>query len=488
MTSKNNPQITQLSALAEKLVSVDAVIDLCGVPYDPEKCSAKSAAAILGLAIPQLSKELGIPVTHIGGVPCMWSDTHFEPITAREKQSILQAFAKPCGLLKPSILTSDFQREFDRSFANHGHSDILYDNEPRRGINFLDGLVTFNVDGAQFHAGHDPRDLCTYCIPGWFKKKSNSPAWQKFIGEVLPDPDIRRYVLGMLANSIAGDPLNVQKILLLVGAAGAGKSTLIEAVAGCIGPGNVMRTDNLAQLTRDDSRHRMRLAQATLCISADASDNLGDKDTLKMIVSKEPIIARKLYQEPIEVKPRASLIVASNEMGFTYSLSDPGVARRFDIITFNNAKAADKMDGQLHLKLATEDSRATIAQELCDALDLSLKEQGRLLRPAVLQEQLDRLKAEGDPFSAWMQSSGISTEKHGSGTVEVHQDEAYNSFRMYCVENGYNNWSVRKFKARLRSLNLLETGKRGGKHSYEFFLVDMQLCRSAQLINPFHAG
>ena len=207
------------------------------------------------------------------------------------------------------------------------------------------------------------------------------------------------------------------------------------------------------------------------------------------VVSKEPIIARKLYQEPIEVKPRASLIVASNEMGFTYSLSDPGVARRFDIITFNNAKAADKMDGQLHEKLATESARACIAQALCTALEKSLALDGRLLRPSILQEQLDRLKAEGDPFSAWMQASGISIDlPDGSGTIEVHQDVAYTSFRAYCVENGYNNWSVRKFKARLRGLNLKETGKRGGKHSYEFFLVDIQLCRANQLTNPFYAG
>ena len=204
MASRNSALIQKLTALTETFVSVDAVIELCGVPYDPEKCPAKSAAAILGLAIPQLSKEMGLPVCQIGGVSSVWSETHFEPITAREKQAIVQAFAKPCGLLKPSILTSDFQREFDRSFSNHGQSEILYEQEPRRGINFLDGLVTFTSNGAVFKPGHDPKDLCTYCIPGWYKKKSNNADWQKFIVEVLPQEDIRRYVLGMLANRFAG--------------------------------------------------------------------------------------------------------------------------------------------------------------------------------------------------------------------------------------------------------------------------------------------
>ena len=40
----------------------------------------------------------------------------------------------------------------------------------------------------------------------------------------------------------------------------------------------------------------MKLAHATLCVSADASANLGDKDSLKMIVSKERIMPEALQR------------------------------------------------------------------------------------------------------------------------------------------------------------------------------------------------
>ncbi len=476
--------IRQLCDLANKLVTPERVAEAVEIPYDPDKCSAKSAAAMLGIAIPMISATCGFPVLEIGGFASVWIGTHYEPLSEKQRQKVLQAFAKGAGLLKPSILTSDFKREFDKSFQSHGKPDVVFQNRGVQGLVFEDGVLTFVCGKAKFVEGHRPEDLSTYCIPGQYERDIRSERWETFMNEAIPNEDSRRYVLASFANALAGDPLKAQKILLLIGAAGAGKSTMIEAIAQCIGHHNVMRTDNLAQITRDDSRHRMRLAHATMCISADASENIGDKDALKMIVSKEPIIARKLYSEPVEITPRASLVVASNEMGLSYVLSDPGVARRFDIVSFNHAKDVKNRDSGLIGALSTPDSRAGIGCSLAKALIEHLElHEGMLLRPDVLEEELERLKIEGDPFMSWMKASGLSTDSKSPGIAECHQDDLMESFKSYCLTNGYNTWAMRKFKGRLRALNLEEVGKHGGKHSYRFFVKDMQLARSARVIS-----
>lgn len=477
--------VDKICKFAEDFVTPERVAEAVEIPYDPEKCSAKSAAAMLGISIPMISAALGQPVLEIGGFTSIWIGTHYEPITEGQKKKVVQSFAKGAGLLRPSILTSDFKREFDKSFTSYGKPDVVFPrpNGGVSGIVFEDGVVVFQGPRHTFVPGHRPEDLSTYCIPGQYMRKTRSEKWETFLEEAIPDRNARRYVLASFANALAGDPLKAQKILLLIGAAGAGKSTMIEAIAGCIGHQNVMRSDNLAQITRDDSRLRMRLAHATLCVSADASENLGDKDALKMIVSKEPIIARKLYSEPIEITPRASLIVASNEMGLSYVLSDPGVARRFDIVTFRKAKDIKKRDSNLINSLSTEEARAGIGASLADALITHLQDHGgMLLRPEVLESELERLKVEGDPFMSWMKASGLSSDPKDHNTCEVHQDDAMESFRVYCVHNGYNTWAMRKFKGRLRALNLEELGKHGGKHSFKFYVKDLNLARIAKVV------
>lgn len=469
--------VQTLCAVAENVVTPEKISEIVEVPYDPDKCSAKSAAAMLGIAIPSLSQACGTPVLDIGGLTSIWVGTHYEPISDAQKSKVVKAFALGAGLLKPSILTSDFTREFERSFSSSAKPDNVFGlGCGLRGINFYDGVLTISGSKESFRPGHKPEDLTTYCIPAEWKSAQRSEVWDNFMEEAIPDEDSRRYVLAMFANAIAGDPFNAQKILLLIGAAGAGKSTMIEAIAGCIGFQNVMRTDNLAQITKDDSRHRMKLAHATLCVSADASEKIGDKDALKMIVSKEPIIARKLYAEPVEIRPRASLVVASNEMGLSYVLSDPGVARRFDIVNFRTAKDLKKRDINLHVKLSTEDARGGIGISLGAALlEEAKRGNGKLERPAVIEHELERLKIEGDPFLSWIENSGLSTNSEHHNTVVAHQDDLHDSFKTYCANHGYNTWSIRRFKSRLRALNLNETGCHGGKHSYTFYVKDLKL-------------
>lgn len=469
--------VQNLCALAENVVTPEKITEIVEVPYDPDKCSAKSAAAMLGIAIPSLSQACGAPVLDIGGLTSIWCGTHYEPVTDGQKSKIVKAFALGAKLLKPSILTSDFTREFERSFSSHAKPDNVFgEGCGVRGINYMDGVLTISGSREVFRPGHKPEDLTTYCIPTEWKRSHRSEVWDSFMVEAIPDEDSRQYVLAMFANAIAGDPFNAQKILLLIGAAGAGKSTMIEAIAGCIGYQNVMRTDNLAQITKDDSRHRMKLAHATLCVSADASEKIGDKDALKMIVSKEPIIARKLYSEPVEIRPRASLVVASNEMGLSYVLSDPGVARRFDIVNFRKAKDFKQRDIKLHEKLSTDEARGGIGISLGVALLNEAKRgNGKLERPEILEQELQRLKVEGDPFLSWMENTGLSVDAGLENTAVVHQDDLHDSFKVYCANHGYNSWSIRRFKGRLRALNLNETGCHGGKHSYTFFVKDLKL-------------
>ena len=216
--------IEKLCSLAEHMVTPEKVMEVVDVPYDPDKCPAKSAAAMLGIAIPQLSKLCGSPYWSCCGFRSVWTGTHYEPLTDAQMSRVIKAFAKGAKLLKPSILTSDFAREFDKSFSAHGKPTSVfgYGHHPVRGINYQDGVLTVRAGSESFVPGHRPEDLTTYCIPTEWQMRKSDKVWDKFLEESVPCEDTRQYLLGMFGNAIAGDPMNAQKIMLLIGAAGAG--------------------------------------------------------------------------------------------------------------------------------------------------------------------------------------------------------------------------------------------------------------------------
>jgi len=184
--------------------------------------------------------------------------------------------------------------------------------------------------------------------------------------------------------------MHAQRMLLL--------STLIDAVVATIGKQNACRVDDLRNLTKDESRYRIDLANHILCICGDASGNLGNKDVLKQIVSKEEISGRRLYREVEYFVPRASLVVASNEIGFTHALGDSGISRRIDIVQFNNPVDEKNRDPFIGKKLAAPKEQREMVMDMIDCLLEMQNNFGRMVRPDSLAQALDDLRYDGDTF------------------------------------------------------------------------------------------
>jgi len=152
-------------------------------------------------------------------------------------------------------------------------------------------------------------------------------------------------------------------------------------------------------------------------------------------------------------------------------------------MVMKNTNTENERDAFLQEKLSSPEAIAGIGASLAKALVEQVESsQGMLERPEEMASELKRLATEGDPFMSWMEASGISTDDSIKNTIEIHQDKAHESFKTYCAHHGYNPWSIRRFKQRLRALNLEEIGKHGGKHSYVFFCRDMNLAKSSRVM------
>jgi phage/plasmid-associated DNA primase len=442
----------------------------------PQKAMPSSLAAVINWA----ANEASTPVLMLGQVVHLFNGRYYE---AGKMYDIMEAALSRLSLPISFAIDPDVLRATEKSLsACIDRYGVDLEMNPR-GLNFMDGRLMISQSSMEFVKGHDHRSVFTYCLPfNYYGKREASVVWKKFITEIIPNEEMRRYVLASFINAIAGDPMHAQRMLLLMGVGASGKSTLIDAVVAAIGKQNACRVDDLRNLTKDESRYRIDLANHILCICGDASGNLGNKDVLKQIVSKEEISGRRLYKEVEYFVPRASLIVASNEIGFTHALGDSGISRRIDIIQFNNPVEEKNRDPFIGKKLSAPNEQREMIMDMTECLIDMQNNFGRMVRPESLAQALDDLRYDGDTFLSFIGSSGleiIKLEDEGPESIWIHQSDLFTSFNYFCGMNGNKLGTMRTLKGKCKSHGVVQESAGKRQHRFLFKLVNEKHYKSS---------
>ena len=451
----------------------------------PSKAQHSSVAVVLHWA----SVAAEQPILMIGQQVHVWNGKYY---SLGDIYDIIHAACVRLNLPIALAVDPDFIKNVERSLSvacarNQRKADLA-----PRGINFQDGWLRITQTECEFVQGHDVRNAFTYCLPfNYNGSRKKSKVWRPFIEQIVPNEILREYILCSFANAVACDPMRAQRMMLLMGVGASGKSTLIDAVARTIQDPdnseqkNTCRVDDLRNLTKDESRFRIDLAKNILCICGDASGDIGNKDVLKQIISKEEIGGRRLYREVEYFVPRASLIVASNEIGFTYALGDSGISRRIDIIQFNDPVAEKDRDPHIGEKLASPDEQREMVLDMIGSLIKMQNEHGKMVRPAILDAALNEFRFDGDVVLGFLGSSGLrlaSGSEKGSDAVEwIHQDKVWSIFKEFARDNGYKEGSLRNLKGKFASHGAIKEGAGQRKHKFGFIIEDQQAYDKASM-------
>lgn len=434
----------------------------------PQKAMPSSLAAVINWA----ANEAKTPVLMLGQVVHLFNGRYYE---GGKMYDIMEAALARLELPISYAIDPDVLRATEKSLsACIDRYGVDLEMNPR-GLNFKDGRLMISQDKIEFLEGHDHRSVFTYCLPFTYKgEREKSVVWSKFINQIIPNEEMKRYVLASFINSIAGDPMHAQRMLLLMGVGASGKSTLIDAVVAAIGKQNACRVDDLRNLTKDESRYRIDLANHILCICGDASGNLGNKDVLKQIVSKEEISGRRLYKEVEYFVPRASLIVASNEIGFTHALGDSGISRRIDIIQFNHPVDEKDRDPFIGNKLAYPNEQREMVMDMIDCLIEMQTKFGRMVRPETLAQALDDLRYDGDTFLSFLGSAGVEIIKSDTepNSEWVHQSNLFSAYNYFCGMNGNKLGTMRTLKGKCKSHGVAQESAGKRQHKFLFKIIN----------------
>lgn len=140
----------------------------------------------------------------------------------------------------------------------------------------------------------------------------------EFLEQILPDYDVREYVLTLLGSFIHGSNKN-EKFHIWTGSGGNGKSKLIELFEKAIGdyscklPISLLTSKRKASNEAQPELARTKGKRSAILQEPDEKTRI-NVGLMKEMTGNDTITARNLYENPIEFKPQIKMILICNHL------------------------------------------------------------------------------------------------------------------------------------------------------------------------------
>lgn len=332
-------------------------------------------------------------------------------------------------------------------------------------INLQNG--TFYIKGEQrglrqFNRG----DFLRYMLPFSYDKQATAPMFQKFLERVLPDKDCQK-VLSEYIGWLFLSGLKVEKALILYGSGANGKSVAFEIISALLGRENVSNY-TMSNLCEESGYYRAMLTNKLLNYSSEIGGTRTNPDTMKQLISGEPLSCRLPYGEPFILDSGyAKLMFNANTLPKDTEQTN-AFFRRFLIIPFTQTIPESEQDKNLAKKI--------IEAELSGIFNWVLKGLDRLIENNGFTE----CRAINDTVNAYRKASDtvqmfLDDESYvRSETYSKLQKELYAEYKSYCCENGYRSVGNKTFGERCRTIGYnIDRGSQGMRiWAEKSFVVD----------------
>lgn len=205
-------------------------------------------------------------------------------------------------------------------------SDVQFDRSPV--WNFVNG--TLELETGNFR-DHNPNDFCSMQASYPYNPNATYRAWARFIDDITAS-DPRASELLQLIPGYVFEPTNkYEKIFVLTGAGGNGKSKYLTILRQLFGESHVSHLKP-RDLLKDFKL--IHLKDSFINIAGEIKSNFGEvEEAMKSVASGDPQIACYKSKDFVNFVPRTKLIYACNGQLASGDTSD-GLTRRLIIVDF----------------------------------------------------------------------------------------------------------------------------------------------------------
>jgi len=272
---------------------------------------------------------------------------------------------------------------------------------------------------------HTPEFFSGNRLPYDYDPGAECPAWNRFLSEVLPDPEVRQLLQQFTGYCVVADT-SLQVFLILVGEGANGKSVILLTVRALLGEENV----SAVPLELFEEKHYLVQTRGKLLnIVPEVSDlDRTCEGILKGFVAGDPVAFNEKYKPVVTERPTARVIIATNELP-RFRDRSLGLWRRMVLLPFDVVIPEEKQDPDLANKLAGE--LPGIFNWAVEGLR-QLRENGRFIGPERCRLELSRYQSEGNPARAFLEE-----DYECDVTRQVPTQAIYDEYRRWCENRGY---------------------------------------------------
>lgn len=323
------------------------------------------------------------------------------------------------------------------------------------------------VDLAAVARGDPPEACCvevnrdatpTRCAGVAFDPAATAPAWDRFLGLVLPDLEVRAATQRLFGAMLFGR--NVAQIMVVMrGLGGNGKSTFLAVLAGVLGRRDgyaavcqvelLIRTRDKPQGAATPDEIRLPGARAYLATEPGERDALSGKK-IKGLTGGDPRMSRGNYADFFEWTPTGVPVLSCNRVPQIVE-ADDGLRQRLVFVPF---------DAQLRESPHRREQAEVVAEIMAEAPGVLnwLLEGYRQFRaiglaiPARMLELKAEIMAEADPVRMFLGELTVRAEGKRIGVGDFHKTLA-----LWAQEEGHAVLTSTAVGTRMKELGFAQS-------------------------------
>lgn len=322
---------------------------------------------------------------------------------------------------------------------------------------------------------HNPDDLMTKRSPITYDPTARCPTFDRFLAEVQPSFDCRRFLLQWQGLSLTGD-VREQKLAVFWGKGKNGKSTFID-VCAYIG-GDYSKTVPIETFLNDGRGRGAGQASPDLAMlpgvrhlrtsEPERGAKLAEA-LIKLATGGEPILARHLRKDYFEFYPQFKLTLSGNYRP-AISGADDGIWRRVIFMPWPVTVSDDMVDRQLGEKLRAEAPGILnrLIDGLCDWLDHGL------VLPTEILEATAEYRRDSDPCGQFLEICVVSAPGKRVRASTMHE-----VFNAWAKASAAREWTMKGLAMALKERGLQS------RHSNGMWWLDVDLTkRPSDFVDP----
>jgi putative DNA primase/helicase len=352
-------------------------------------------------------------------------------------REFLSAAAINMGMPDYEARLYDFADKLLKQFLSDAHlSEPLLD-KGKVLINLNNCTYFFTSEGCGFQE-FNPADFLTYQLPFAYDADASCPMFESYLEKVLPDLE-SRLVLQEFAGFIFTG-LNLEKVLVLLGGGGNGKSVFFNVINALLGKDNVL---NYPLGMFGHEYNRAKLTNILVNYSSEKGFDL-HPDTFKALISGEPLQAREPYGKPFTIYNKVKFIINCNELPRETESTD-AYFRRFLIVPFDVKISEEEKDIELADKI--------IAGELPGVFNWVLKglkrimEQKQFTHCSKADNALHDFRKQADSVQLFIDENKYIPSDSNKEVLK----QMYTDYKEFCKEDNYKPLGKNRFARRLES-------------------------------------